>query len=163
MARLTPDTAIKGNGWSFMVGWDGDDIANFTQNELEDMRKGAVQNMTRAQKYYVSQIKATLSRVLRVQSSRFSWSLGRHMHAAPGDPPAKITGDLIRTWKVGTRRWSQNMTVLTGWVESRHPAAGLFEFIGPRGTARLGIHPHPYIRPTLLRIADRLHDMVLGL
>ncbi len=156
MARLTPDSAINVNGWSFMVGWEGDDIAKFSQRELDDMRKGAMANMGRAQAFYVAEIKKTLSRVL-----------GRGQHAAPGDPPARgsavLAESLLGSWKVGTRRWSQNKTVLTGRVESRHPAAGLFEFITARGTARLGIHPHPYVRPTLLRIADRLHDMVLGL
>lgn len=163
MAKLTSANGIKVSGWSFMVGAEYDDLANFTENELADMRKGAMERMARTQNLLVAAVRKTLGRVLMHQTQRFSWMSGRSRHARPGEPPGKITGDLQRSWVRGTRRWSFNMTVLTGWVQSSHPAAGLFEFIGAAGTARLGIHPHPYYRPTLAREQDNLHNTLLGL
>lgn len=151
MAMLTSANAIKVSGWSLMVGWEND-FSTFVEDELNEMRKGAAGRMHLTIGHYLSEIKKTLSRVSP-----------NGKHAAPGDPPFKITGDLIRTWKRGRTTWSMNRTVLTGRVESRHPAAGLFEFIGVRGTARTGIRPHPYVRITLARAGERMHDLLLGL
>lgn len=170
MAKLTSANAIKVSGWSFMVGSE-DDFANFTQNELADMRKGAMERMTKTQNLMVAAVQKTLGRILPLRPVlRFRLSGGRLRmrtqmvrSALPGQPPGKITGELQRSWKRGIRRWSQNNTVLTGWVQSDHPAAGLLEFIGISGTKRLGIAQHPYYRITLAREQDNLHNALLGL
>lgn len=166
--RLTTATGIKESGWSFIVGSE-DDFSTFTEDMLREMRAGAVQRMNRALDFYVAEIRKTLGRVSRRQTRNFAWESGRSVAAGAGEPPHRITGDLQRSWVRGTVRWSMLRTVLTGSVESRHPAAGLFEFITAKGALKpnrrgriIGIRPHPYIRPTLARIADRLEAILVG-
>lgn len=165
MARLTSANGLKESGWVFLVGAEKDDLSDFDEIELEAMRKSAVVNMPRALALYVSEVKSTLGRVLLAPTRAFAWLSGRHFAAAPGDPPAKRSGDLIRSWRVGKTRWSQNRTVYTGYIESDHPAAGRLEFGDhpPAIEVEEGVNAHPYIRPTLQRIGDRLHNLLLGL
>lgn len=167
MARLTSQNGINVSGWAFIVGAEEDDIARFEKEEWEAMRRDAVGRMQRALDFYVTEVRRTLGRVLLVQAARFSWLTGRMRSSAPGEPPAKITGELMRSWVRGMIRWSRDRTILTGRIQSEHPAAGRLEFgddpHGTKGLGEGGVQPHPYIRPTLARIADRLHDLVLGL
>lgn len=163
MARLTSANGIKESGWVFLVGAEKDDLSDFTEVELGAMRKGAPANMNRALDLYVTEVRKTLGRVLRAPSKLFAWLTGRHFASAPGEPPAKISGDLQESWKKGPVRWSSGRLVLTGYIQSDHPAAGRLEYGDPGAKGGDGIEARPYVRVALARIAGRLHDLVLGL
>jgi hypothetical protein len=120
--------------------------------------------MKRALEFVVAEVKKTLDRVAGREPSR------------PGDPPARVTGKLRDSWKVGRTRWERGRTIYTGYYESRHPAAGRLEFgDDPTGKGYVlhlsrrakrevkgGIAARPYIRPTLARIADKVDEILLG-
>lgn len=73
--------------------------------------------------------------------------------AAPGEPPRKVKGGLQKSWKPGRFGWANAaQTIMRGAVESYDPAAGPLEY----GSPAQGIAAHPYVRPTVARIARDL-------
>lgn len=163
MALLSHVHSESFSGWALVIGAEEDDIARFEKEEWAAMRKGARERMRRSLRLYLSEIKHTLGRELFAPSRRFSWLSGRRLSSAPGDPPAKVSGDLIRSWVMGFISWSMNDTVLTGRIQSAHPAAGRLEYGDPPDKGAPNIAARPYARPTIVRIADRVHDLLLGL
>lgn len=162
MALLSTKIGLEHSGWAIVIGAEEDDIARFEQEELAAMRDLMPERMKRALEFVVAEVKKTLDRAGR--------------ESLPGDPPARITGRLRDSWKVGRTKWDRSRTVLTGYYESRHPAAGRLEFgDDPTGKGFVlhlsrragrevkgGIAARPYIRPTLARIANRLDRVLLG-
>lgn len=171
---LTTKQGISVSGASLVIAAEPNDaLERLDVDWMEEERAAAPARMLAALRVYVAEVRKTLDRVATRQT-RFSWVT--QGSAAPGDPPGRITGELRDSWKVGRRSWTRDRTVYTGRIESTHPAAGRLEW-GDDPTnkgfvlhlsrrfkreVKEGIKPHPYIRPTLARIADRLERILTG-
>jgi hypothetical protein len=145
MSRTTI-ASIEESGWSFRVVRDFEDVERLSDHWLEAERKSAVEKMKLAQRLIRGEVRKTLGRML-ARPSRAN------------EPPRAITKSLLKSWRLGSRRWNRDKSMLTGKVESPHPAAGALEFGAVKS---LGFGPRPYYRITLARIADQLGDLLEG-
>lgn len=174
---LSTRSGMHKSGWALVVGAENpNDVAEFIDSELETIRREAPAKMHRAVNHMVIAIKKTLARQYPLVSGfirRTSWGTTksgreRRQPSPPGSPPGRITGDLMRSWTKGRLSWSMGRMVLTGRYESKHPAAGRLERGDLGRDAWLepgqkgGIRPRPYVRPTLLREAERLSQLLDG-
>ena len=145
MSRTTI-ASIEESGWSYRVVRDFDDVERLGDEWLVAERKAANEKMKLAQRLVRDEVRKTLGRMLSRPSRA-------------NEPPRAITQALMKSWKLGSRRWNRDKSMLVGKVQSAHPAAGPLEFGAVRS---LGFGPRPYYRITLARIADRLGDLLEG-
>lgn len=145
---------LRTSGWSLSVIADEAEFADFTEDMLAEMRVGAEARMRRALEYVVREVQWTLSKVYPAKGA----SGEERQPAPPGAPPGLILDELRSSWKAGRISWGKKMTVLTGRYFSRHPGAGALEW----GSPAQKIPSHPYVRPTLVREADAITDILMG-
>ncbi|MFW6012479.1 MAG: hypothetical protein ACOC92_02085 [bacterium] len=110
---------------------------------LEELKQDTQSRMPAAQELGLQEIRRTLARA-------------RARPARPGEPPRRISGDLMRSWRAGRVRASNRS--VRGELESDHDAAGALEW----GAPRLGIEAHPYVRPTFARIQPQVERILMG-
>jgi hypothetical protein len=151
--RTTSAADAGKSGWRFSVVRQGGDVNALAKDLQREFRAGADKRMQAAQKLIRDEVKKTLGSVL-----------GRPSRA--GEPPAKVSGDLQRSVKIGKRYWNKEGTILRGEIRITHPAAARHEF-GSRGGKDkrgrpLNTPARPYYRPTLARIADQITRVLLG-
>lgn len=183
MARLESQQTIRVSGWSLTIVPTSGEFSTLTDEIMEELRRDADPKMKRAQEEYVRGIKETLSRqypliraggikhsadpMVRSIRRERSFRKDRRQSSPPGTPPGLVMGDLRRSWRVGLRKWTGGKTVLTGYVYSKHPGAGPHEFGSPAGSPNApqwprGLPSRPYVRPTLIRIGDKLSQILDG-
>ena len=111
-----------------------------------DIAKDAEKQFRKDARKAIGQAGTVLLREVKKQLRRTS----SRETAGPGEPPARRTGELIRSFRrlrprVRTRAGA---TVATSGVKSTHPGAGRVEY---GGVDRRGIRtfPHPYIGPAI--------------
>jgi hypothetical protein len=117
------------------------DVDGLSEELLDGLRAAATEVMPRMQETVVAGVRETLGRVLTGP-------------AGAGEPPRKVEGDLQRSVEAGVVAWTLDRLRLRGSIMVMHPSGGRLEFGG------LGIHPHPYYRPTIARLAPDLDRMV---
>lgn len=146
-------------------GWDG--LEGFAEEELERMRAPAELAVDRAARHLEAAVKRTLGPAGGARSGRWyvvprSSFKGappgvrnkprsnptRHQASAPGEPPARLYGDLARSITHSSPRWegwTVSSEVGTAMAKARRLEYGGVDKRGIRLLAR------PYFAPTVLR------------
>ena len=82
-----------------------------------------------------------------------------HIASARGEPPAELSGDLLRSFSKRTI-FSRGHTRIIAYIENYAPYAGWLEY----GTSRTGwggpIHPRPFMEP-VMHSAEVNHRMLM--
>lgn len=129
-----------------------DALHNFDPNEIAE---AVLRGMDRG----LSRLALTLQTTIKVSISgagtgiRYPRSLRRS--SRPGEPPAKQTGDLSRSWQAAANRISTQRR--HGYrIGSNKEYAAALEY----GTAR--IDARPYVQPAIDKIAPQAVDILSG-
>jgi hypothetical protein len=145
--------------------WEG--VEGMGLEELEKLRASAELAVDRAGLILESEVKQTLGgsiprtgRFYVVPASSAKGPHGgrrknppRHQASAPGEPPARLFGDLIRSITHSAPKWD-------GWsvsteVGSNRPQARRLEWGGVDNRG-VRILPRPYFEPSFLRAEDKI-------
>lgn len=131
------------------VEWSGDEF-------LKDVEDGIGDGLEAAG--------VTLSReVRRLLNLRGSSKSAGGQPSPPGEPPARMTGNLWRS--IGEQVELSDRAVYVG-VESDNPAnqyamihefGGIIEYIGPNGGGQFTMPARPYLRPALANSTENLN------
>ena len=120
----------------------------YSKTALRALRRAHVRGIKGRHFQYIKRIGlANVLRQLRKDGRRNPKTirhLGFHKASAPGQPPARATGDLARSWQVGVKKRGsveRHGNVYRLVVGSNKPYAKWLEF----GTSRMAARP--YVRP----------------